>query len=226
MAESEISSPDSKKRAFDALIVDFGGVLTNPLQVSLDAFAQSVGIELQDLVRAILPIYSGAGDALVERFETGSLDEAEFSRELALRIEEASGRYVEPEGLVGRIFGRMQLEPQMLEAVAGARRYELKTALLSNSWGRDGYPRERFKDLFDVVLISAEVGLRKPDPRIFGLVVARLGVPGERCVFVDDYPGHLPPAEGAGMTTILHISPEETVRRLTHLLGVPLTTPR
>jgi epoxide hydrolase-like predicted phosphatase len=225
MTRSESSSPDLKGRAFDALIVDFGGVLTNPLQVSLDAFARSIDVELQDVVRAILPIYSGSGDALVERFETGRVGEAEFSTALARRIEETSGQYVEPEGLVSRIFGGMQLEPQMLAAVGRARQHDVKTALLSNSWGIDGYPRDRFADLFDTVVLSGEVGLRKPDPAIYRVVVERLEVSGERCVFVDDYPGHLQPAEQAGMTTILHISPEDTISRLTHLLGVPLTAP-
>ncbi|MDP9223882.1 MAG: HAD family phosphatase, partial [Actinomycetota bacterium] len=213
-----------KQGAFDALIVDFGGVLTDPLQVGLEAFAQSLDIELQDLVRVILPIYSGASDRLVEGFETGMVGEAEFSQELARRLEEACGRPVRAAGLVGRIFGGVQLQAQMLQGVLAARRNGMKTALLSNSWGVQGYPRDRFEDLFDVVVISAEVGMRKPDPAIFRLVVERLGVPAAKCVFVDDYPGHLQPAQAAGMTTILHISPEETLRQLTRL-GVPLTKP-
>jgi epoxide hydrolase-like predicted phosphatase len=214
--------PERGERPFDALIVDFGGVLTNPLQEGFEAFAESLGIELQDLVRVMLPIYSGMGDDTVERFEKGQLDEGEFSRQLATRLETATRAPVEPDGLVTRIFSGVHLEPVMLDAVAAARREGLKTALLSNSWGMSGYPRDRFGELFDAVIISGEVGLRKPDPAIYELAVRRLDVPPARCVFVDDYPGHLEPAERAGMTTVLHLSPRQTLTRLTDLLGVGL----
>lgn len=214
--------PEPSDRSFGALIIDFGGVLTSPLQEGFQAFAESLGIELQDLVRVMLPIYSGMGDDTVERFEKGELDEAEFSRELARRLETTTRGPVEPDGLVTRIFAGTHLEPVMLEAVAATRRAGLKTALLSNSWGMSGYPRERFGDLFDAVIISGEVGLRKPDPAIYELAVNRLEVPPASCVFVDDYPGHLEPAEQAGMTTVLHVSPAQTLARLTDLLGVDL----
>ncbi|MEA2508707.1 MAG: putative hydrolase of the superfamily [Actinomycetota bacterium] len=210
------------RRAFDGLIVDFGGVLTNPLQEGFEAFAESLGIELQDLVRVMLPIYTGMGDDTVERFEKGELDEAEFSLQLARRLEAASGGPVEAEGLVARVFAGVHLEPAMLDGVAVARRAGLKTALLSNSWGMSGYPRDRFGELFDAVIISGEVGLRKPDPAIYELAVEGLRVPPERCVFVDDYPGHLEPAIQAGMTTVLHVSTEQTLSRLSDLLGVSL----
>jgi putative hydrolase of the HAD superfamily len=216
------SHSSSDKRAFDALIVDFGGVLTNPLQEGFEAFAGSLGIELQDLVRVILPIYTGMSDDTVERFEKGELDEAEFSRELARRLETATHGAVDSEGLVARVFAGVHLEPVMLDAVDAVRRAGFKTALLSNSWGTSGYPRERFTELFDAVIISGEVGFRKPDPAIYELAVDRLDVAAERCVFVDDYPGHLEPAAQAGMTTVLHISPQQTLAKLADLLGVAL----
>jgi putative hydrolase of the HAD superfamily len=215
-------SPAPGARAFDALIVDFGGVLTNPLQETFEAFALSLDIELQDLVRVLLPLYAGGSDDMVERFEKGMLDEAVFSRELARRLQEACGRSVDLDGLIDRIFMGMRLEPEMLEALVTTRRAGLKTALLSNSWGMAGYPEERFDELFDVVVISGEVGLRKPDPAIYELTIQKLNVPAARCVFVDDHPGHLPAAQDAGMTTVLHISPEQTLAQLTELLGVPL----
>ena len=207
---------------YDALIVDFGGVLTNPLQESLDAFAVSVGLELQDLVRVMLPIYSGQEDPVVERFESGKVDEEEFDRELARRLEDTTGTKVEPQGLVGRIFAGTHLEPSMLELLTAVRRGGMKTALLSNSWGMSGYPRELTADLFDVTVISGEVGLRKPDPAIFALTLERLGLPAARCIFVDDYPGHLDPAQAAGMTAILHLSPERTIARVRELTGISL----
>jgi epoxide hydrolase-like predicted phosphatase len=210
-----------ESRAFGALIVDFGGVLTNPLQDSLYAFATSLDLELQDLVRVMLPLYTGARDDIVERFEKGMLEEDDFNAELAHRFEATCGRQVEAEGLVARIFAGVHLEPSMLEALVFVRQSGVRTALLSNSWGMSGYPVDRFEDLFDVVVISGQVGLRKPDPAIFELTVERLGVPASESVFVDDHPGHIEAAQKAGMATVLHLSPEKTLKQLTDLLGVP-----
>jgi putative hydrolase of the HAD superfamily len=213
-------------RRFDALIVDFGGVLTTPLQDAMVHFADDLGIELQDLVRVALKAYAGHDDDLVHGFETGHISEVDFAREFAARLQEASGKPVEPDGLVTRIFAGMTAEEDMMEAVVLARQAGYQTALLSNSWGLDLYPRDRFPDMFDVVVISGEVGLRKPDPDIFTLTTEKLGLDAERCVFVDDHPGHLKAAVDAGMTTVLHRTPEETIVELEGLLGIPLGAER
>jgi putative hydrolase of the HAD superfamily len=207
---------------FDALIVDFGGVLTSPLQDAMVHFADDLGIELQDLVRVALRAYAGHEDELVHRFETGDISDDEFSRDFAARLEEATGKRVDPDGLVDRIFAGMTAEEDMFEAVVHARRAGYRTALLSNSWGLSLYPRDRFPDMFDVVVISGEVGLRKPDPSIFKLTTEKLGIAPERCVFVDDHPGHLKGALEVGMTTVLHRAPQETIEELEGLLKVPL----
>jgi putative hydrolase of the HAD superfamily len=110
----------------------------------------------------------------------------------------------------------------MLGAVGAAQAAGLKTGLLSNSWGTSLYPIERLQGLFDEMVISGEVGLRKPDPAIFELTTVRLGVAPPRCVFVDDHPGHLEAAAGIGMTTVLHRNPSQTISELEDLLGVAL----
>jgi putative hydrolase of the HAD superfamily len=210
-------------RRFDALVVDFGGVLTTPLQTAMLAFAEEAGIDLQDLARAALGGYMGSEDSLVFGFETGRISEREFSTAFAERIREYSGAQIDADGLVTRMFSGLRLEEPMLDAVAAVRAAGLKTGLLSNSWGTALYPHERLEALFDVSVISGEVGLRKPDPAIFELTTQRLGVPAERCVFVDDHPGHLKSAAEAGMTTILHREPALTIPELESLLGLTLS---
>jgi epoxide hydrolase-like predicted phosphatase len=207
--------------SYRALIVDFGGVLTTPLQDAMAEFCADTGIELQDLVRAALGAYTGHEDSLVTDFETGKISEEEFARAFSARLKEISGRVIEPEGLVRRLF-RVRLEESMLDTVRSARRSGLKTGLLSNSWGTDLYPRRRLAELFDAVVISGEVGLRKPDPEIFRLTTDKLGVEPRECVFVDDHPGHLQAALEVGMTTVLHRSPEVTLAELRGLLGIEL----
>jgi epoxide hydrolase-like predicted phosphatase len=207
---------------FKALIVDFGGVLTTPLQDSMIAFSESIGIDVQDLARVALRAYAGSEDTLVTSFETGRISEREFTLEFAQRLAQETGVEVDPERLVQRIFGGLRLEEGMLDAVGRARGHGYKTALLSNSWGLDLYPTERFTDLFDLTVISGEVGMRKPDPEIFEHTVKELGVEVSECVFVDDHPGHLKAALELGITTVLHREPAQTIAELEALLEVPL----
>jgi putative hydrolase of the HAD superfamily len=209
-------------RQYDALIVDYGGVLTTPLQDAMVRFAEDTGIELQDLVRAALGAYADVDDELVVAFETGRISEDEFSDAFARRLSDASGVVVESKGLVRRIFAGLELEEAMVSALASARAAGLKTGLLSNSWGMSLYPRELLSELFDAVVVSGEVGVRKPDPAIFALITERLGVAPARCVFVDDYPGHVQSAQTAGMTAVLHRSPAESIAELERLFEVPL----
>lgn len=215
-----------RSRRFEAVILDFGGVLTTPLQDAMARFADEIGIELQDLVRVALAAYAGQEDSLVTRFETGHISEEEFAREFAQRLTEVSGRSVSPEGLVRKVFSGLSLEEEMFDAVAKARAAGLKTALLSNSWGVELYPRRRIGEVFDVTVISGEVGLRKPDPEIFQFTVDKLGVEASSCVFVDDHPGHLQAALKIGMTTVLHKSPRETLAELEKLLSLQLIDTR
>lgn len=207
---------------FEALVVDFGGVLTTPLHEAMTGFCEETGIELQDLARAALSVYYGGEDDLVVAFETGRMSEEDFSHAFALRLTEATGVEIAHEGLVGRLFADMELEAPMLTAVEVARRAGLKTGLLSNSWGAGLYPRDLLDGLFDAVVISGEVGMRKPDPEIFALAVERLGVSAPGCVFVDDHPGHLKAAQEAGMIAVLHRSPPETISELEGLLDLDL----
>ena len=81
---------------------------------------------------------------------------------------------------------------------------------------------EEIRALFDAIVISAEVGLHKPQPEIYELAAERVGVPPERCVFVDDLRENCEGAEAAGMIAMLHRDPAKTVGRLEELFGVPL----
>ena len=209
--------------SYDGLIVDFGGVLTTPLQDSFVAFAEVMGIDLQDLVRVALKAYTDEEDPLVVAFETGKLGEAEFSIAFAQRLAQETGVDVDPERLVQRLFGAMRLEEGMFDAVAAIKRSGRRTALLSNSWGVSSYPRERLAEIMDVVVISGEIGMRKPDREIFDHTVAELDLEAVRCVFVDDHPGHLKAAQDTGMKTVLHRSPAQTIDELEQLFGVKVT---
>jgi epoxide hydrolase-like predicted phosphatase len=212
----------SQPAEFDALALDFAGVMTSPLHEALGKFSAESGIELQDLLRACLGAYAGLDDPLVVGFETGRVSEPDFATAFAKRLNTLSGKQVSSERLVERLF-RVRLEEEMFAAVAAVRSAGLRTGLVSNSWGSAMYPRARLQATFDAVVISGEVGFRKPDPAIFRLVLDRLGVVAERCIFVDDEPAHLTAAAGLGMVTVLHHRPETTIAELERLLRVTLS---
>ena len=129
----------------------------------------------------------------------------------------------ETEGLITRMFADLRPEPSMIEAVRRARAGGLKTGLITNSWGMGIYDRSP-TDLFDVAVISGEVGLHKPQPEIYLVACERLAVEPAEAVFVDDLRENRAGAEAVGMTALLHRDPAETVAKLEQLLGVGLST--
>ena len=98
----------------------------------------------------------------------------------------------------------------------------MRTALISNSWGVHRYPHDVFAEIFDGVVISAQEGMRKPAPEMYLLGAQRAGVAPEQCVFVDDLPHNLTPAQELGMATVHHTDPAATVAELERLFGMPL----
>ena len=121
------------------------------------------------------------------------------------------------------MFAGSHADSSMIGAVRRAREHGLKTALLSNSWGnRDSYQFEHFDTLFDGVVISGEVGLRKPDPEIYALAAREIRTPPEQCVFVDDIAANVRGAVKAGMVGVHHTDTEATLGELEALFGVDL----
>ena len=94
--------------------------------------------------------------------------------------------------------------------------------MVSNSWGTRRYDRAVLAELFDGVVISGEVGIRKPAPEIYALGAARIGLAPAECVFVDDLAFNLAPAAELGMATVHHRDAGETVLELERLLGIPI----
>ena len=200
--------------ARDGLLIDFGGVLTSNVFDSFAGFCRAEGLD-PDTVRDLFR-HEPAARELLGDLETGRVSEAGFEARFAPMLGVAS------EGLIARLFAGMRPDERMLEGVAAARRAGIATGLVSNSWGEEGYDRSRFAELFDAVVISGQIGIRKPAPEIYALAAERLGREPERCVFVDDLAGNLKPALAIGMATVLHRDAETTLAELEGHLGVSL----
>ena len=163
-----------------------------------------------------------AAESPIHALERGEVSDEEFEATLAALLIGLDGQPVAAAGLLQRMFAASALQDEMLDLIADLRGTGVRTGLLSNSWGaRDGYPRHLFPDLFDDVVISAEVGMRKPEERIFTLAVSRLGVTPAQTVFVDDVEGNITAARDLGFTTVHHTEPGQTRAALSQLLTGP-----
>src|SRR3954447_10958639 len=196
-----------------ALLVDYGGVLTTDIWSSFAAFCSERGLD-PDAAKQLFRSDPGAL-AQLRALETGDTDPADFEQRFATLLGTA------PEGLIEGLFAGLQPSEPMFEAVRRASGAGVPTGLVSNSWVMDHYTEE-IRDLFDAVVILAEVGLHKPQPEIYRLAAERVGTAPEDCIFVDDLRENCAGAEAVGMTAVLHRGPAATVDALQKLLGVKL----
>lgn len=199
---------------YRGLLVDYGGVLTSDLFESFRSFCELEGIEPNAVGQRFRTDPSCR--QLLIGLETGSLPEEQFESKFA----EVLG--VNAPGLIDRLFAGSRPEQPMLDAVRRARAAGIRTGLVSNSWGTRRYDRPQLAELFDGVVISGEIGIRKPAPEIYALGASEIGVEASSCVYVDDLPFNLEPAAELGMATVHHVSSEQTIDELERLLGVEL----
>ncbi len=197
-----------------ALLIDYGGVLTNALYPLLETFCRTHGLAPDAIVVAMGP--QSALQADFEAYELGQISEAVFMPRFAagLGITEAQ---------LGTMLNGLEPDTAMFDTVAEIRRQGVRTCLVSNSWGVSVYPRDLIASVFDGVVISEEVGMRKPNRDIFLHAAATIGVAPPDCVFVDDTAGHLVGAEAVGMTVVHHTDPVDTLLALQDVLGVDLS---
>lgn len=191
-----------------AVIVDFGGVLVRsedprPRQ----DLARDLGLSVEALEDLIF-----ASD-LSWRAQRGEIPEPAFWRAVGERL-----GLCHPEA-VDRLRARFFAGDRRNEAlVAALRRWKGRVALglISNAWSglREVLRRLGLLDLFDVVVISAEVGLLKPDPRIYRLALERLRVPPPMAAFVDDLPENVEAARALGLYGIRFQDTEAALRQL------------
>jgi putative hydrolase of the HAD superfamily len=207
------------------VLTDWGGVLTSPLKDAITVWLTAEGLDTaryREVMRAwVAQAYDGGAVNPIHGLEDGTLTPREFERRLAAELCLTDGGPVVAEGLLGRMFRGFAPVQPMYDALRRARTQGIRTGLISNSWGND-YPRELWTELFDCVVISSEVGMRKPDERIFEHALGLLGLRPDECVFIDDIEHNIRAAEAMGMIGLHHTEVTATVGRLEELLGVPL----
>ncbi len=198
----------------EAVISDFGGVLTSPLVDSFTAFEQSSGISLQDLGQAMVAVGSRRGANPLFELETGRLSETEFLATLAEQLTGQLGRPVELDRFGERYFAGLVPNEPLIDYMRQLRRRGYRLAICTNNV-REWEPLWRamlpVEEIFDVVVDSAVVGARKPERRIYDLTLESLGVAAEAALLIDDVEINCVAARELGIRTVWFRSTEQTI---------------
>jgi putative hydrolase of the HAD superfamily len=201
-----------------AVVFDIGGVVQDSPLHAIARYERERGIEANAINRVV--VAAGEQGAWA-RLERGELTVQTFTEPFEADCR-AQGITIDGRHLMAKIAEASVPRPRMLEAIRRIRAAGLRVAALTNNWITTDAPRSHLDAHFDIVVESAIVGLRKPDPRIYTLVCERLGVPPPRVAFLDDIGRNLKPARALGMATIKVDDPDQALRELGALLALDL----
>jgi putative hydrolase of the HAD superfamily len=207
---------------YRAVIFDLGGVVFPSPFEAFDAYDHGNDLK-KGTMRALIRRSSETGAwAALERGELGMDDFVAALEAEAL----AAGFQLDARRLMGLIGASLGPRAEMATAIGHIRGSGLRTAALTNNWSDETHRSSpsglHETGLFDVIIESAVEGLRKPDPRIYALALARLNVLASETVFLDDLGMNLKPARDMGMTTIKVVDPDDALAELETILGLAL----
>jgi putative hydrolase of the HAD superfamily len=206
-----------------AVVSDFGGVLTTPLAAPFQAFAARSGIAMGEL-RRVLAAFSARDDGVQPLFELecGRITEAQFLAALERTLREELGREISCADFTETLWEGLAPNEPMIGLMTALRAEGYRMALVTNNvreWEARWRAMAPIDDIFELVIDSAQVGMRKPDPEIYELTVRRLGVPASACLFVDDLERNCAAAREAGMQAIVYRDPEQAELDIRAALG-------
>ncbi|MEU4888562.1 HAD family hydrolase [Streptomyces xinghaiensis] len=200
-----------------AVLVDFGGVITSSVLQAFTDFGASLGGDPRlplDLLSRDQP-----SRALLADHECGRIDAEAFERGFAERLR-AHGAAVQAEGLTARMQAGMSIDQEVLALLGDLRSAGYPVALVSNSFGNGTYDGVDLAAVADAVVISSEVGIRKPSRRIYAIACERLGIAPEEAVMIDDLRQNLDGAARIGIGGVLHTGAADTRRQLAESYGI------
>ncbi|MFD9717954.1 HAD family hydrolase [Streptomyces sp. NPDC059076] len=209
--------------AIDTVVVDYGGVLTNPLVETFVAFAELARLGTDELAGALVAATQRYGQTPMAALETGRISERQMTERILAELPEGAGRVLGDGHSFGELWfrGRRPNTP-FLEYLHSLRRGGVRLALLTNNV-REWEPLWRAQlpvdALFDVVVDSHREGVRKPDPAIYQVLFDRLGVGPERCLFVDDTEENCTASEGLGMRAVHFTDTRRAIEEIDAVLG-------
>lgn len=217
--------------AFDAVLFDFGGVFIDSPFAVAEAGAARLGVSLEDMVRVMFGSYDTDDDHPWHRLERGEISFEDARGEIAALARAGGLGELDPFEVLAALAGDTHGPREfVVDFVREVRDVGVKTGIVTNnvaefaSFWRPILPLD---DLFDDVVDSSQVGVRKPNPAIFDLACRRLGVEGPRTLFVDDYEGNVVGARAAGLAAVCcGYTVESTAAAIESLRALLAVTPR
>jgi putative hydrolase of the HAD superfamily len=209
----------SESRAIRAVISDFGGVLTNRLIEAFAAFQDETGISTEQLGRGMQRVAERDGEYPLFRLERGEVSEREFLEDLAWGLEPELGHRPTLHRFREIYFEALHPNEPMLALMRELRDRDFRMAILTNNvreWEELWRSKLPLDEIFEVIVDSAWVGMRKPQPEIYELTIERLGdglVPSD-CLFVDDNELNVEAARELGMTAVQFHSTEQAIEEI------------
>ena len=210
-----------------AVISDFGGVLTTPLQEAFAATSDS-GIAIEDYGRALALTTPPGGEPSLFALERGEIPESAFVAEMERGLTDVLGRPITLDGFAARLHAALKPNQAMFDHYLALRDAGLRLALLTNNV-REWEPAWRsllpIDAIFELVVDSSAVGLRKPDPAIYRLTLDRLGLPAEACAFVDDLAINVDAARELGLHGVVFHDTAQVIAELDALRAGQFSQP-
>jgi putative hydrolase of the HAD superfamily len=204
-----------------AVVSDFGGVLTTPVAGSFQAFAERSGITLAMMGAAFEALRSRDGAHPLHELECGRMTEAAFVAALQDELIAVAGREVALPRFAELLGDLLPNEP-MISLMASLRAEGYRMALLTNNvreWAQVWRAMAPIDEIFEIVVDSAFVGMRKPDPEIYELCLERLEVAAGECLFVDDREDNCEGARAVGMRVVRYLDFEQAAGEIRAALG-------
>ncbi len=205
-----------------AVISDFGGVLTSPLRDAFAGFQDSSEIPLRELGAAMRALQARDGVHPLFELETGRISEPQFLSAVGEQLTVQLGRPISMMGFGEQYFEHLRPNERLIGHMRDLRRRGFRMAICTNNV-REWEPRWRamlpIDEIFHVVVDSAFVAVRKPDPAIYELTLERLGVmPGE-ALFIDDVEINCSAARELGLRTVRFEGTEQAIADIEAALG-------
>lgn len=173
----------------EMVISDFGGVLTTPLEEAFLSFQDRLEVPPETFGVAMKEMIEKTGKHPLFELECGRITEAEFDDQLATALEPHVGHRPNIRQFGLDLFGQLEVNPGMIDLIREVKRDGYRASLLTNNvkeWEKLWREMIPVDELFETVVDSAFVGIRKPDPRIYELLLGRVNLPAGSCIFIDD----------------------------------------
>jgi putative hydrolase of the HAD superfamily len=208
-----------------AVVSDFGGVLTAPLLEGFSRIQADTGVAPEAFGAALARATEADGgrNPLFE-LEVGAITEGEFLAALERELEAGLGRPVTLHGFGERYMAALDANDELFAHYRGLHARGVRFAMLTNNV-REWEPHWRSKlpvdEIFETVVDSAFVGLRKPDPAIYAIVLERLALPAQACAFVDDIAVNVEAARALGFAAVHFRDTAQAIAELDALIAAP-----